>query len=121
MILGSGCTPGSAFSVVGRDSREGEFTTYTDDDIENWDFADGPVDFQVDVRVCLRQGFHAIREFLRLANFAAPEDGRGVFRLALQNLNAIAKCDSVTLLAVRAVALEHLHVVEETAAVSVDG
>lgn len=52
-------------------------------------------------------------------NVALPEDVSGVFCLALQNLNAIIKCEAAV--ALKDVELERVPVVKENAAASLTG
>lgn len=53
-----------------------------------------PVDPHIGVWASLRRDIDAIRELWRSPFVAVPEDGRGVFSLAIQNLNAVSNRDS---------------------------
>lgn len=86
---------GSAPDAMGSDSGDDELTPHSDNDNDDdWDFADGPVDFHIDALASPPQGFDAIRELRRLAGVAVPEEGSDIFIFALQNLNAIMERDS---------------------------
>lgn len=83
---------------------------YEEGDGNARDFVDVPVDSHVNVLSTLRLDFDAFRKLCRSANVAVPKDASGVFRLALQRLNNIKKCNSA--LAGKDVALERLCVIE---------
>lgn len=111
-IFGPAGTPGLASGAVGGDLREDEPAPYPDGiDADDWGLADVPIDLDVDVRVSLRRDFDPICELCRLGNVPVPEDTSGVFGLALPDLKAVKERELAV--AVNAVALERVHVVEE--------
>lgn len=75
-----------------------------------------PVDSHVDVHATPHRDSDAISVSCRSKSVAVPQNVSKVISLALQNLNAITEGDYVV--AAKAMALEHLHVIEETAAAS---
>lgn len=101
------------------DSRDNELTPHPiEDDGDEWDFAVVPVYSQVDGSAILRRDLDVIRELCCLASLDVPENASSVFSFALQSLNGITERNPAV--ADKEDGLEHVRIVEETAAVSLD-
>lgn len=108
-------TPNLGFNAVGGAWCEDKADPYQDKDDKNeWIFADVYVDSHVSLRASLHRYFDAIYELCWSANVAALENERKISRLALKDLNVMPEPKSVV--TTRIVALERLHIVEETVA-----
>lgn len=120
IIFGLKVAPGSVSDAMCRDSRNEELVPYIDeDDGDDCDFARVPVDPHIDIRASPRQDPNAIRELFHSVDVAVREDASSIFRLVLQTLSDITQGDSAV--ATKPDALEHVQVVEETAAASLSG
>lgn len=100
---------------MGSGSYEDEFAPYPgDDDGADWDFADVPGSFYIDVYGNPRRDFDDICALCHSVDVALPEDvsGSSSWLCIIHILSQKPDCVGV----VKAVALDHLYVFEETAA-----
>lgn len=81
---------------------------------DNWDIYGEPVESLVNAMASFCPVLEAICQLCGSVDVAVPEDGAGVFSLALQNSNIITEHESAV--AVKPVALECGCIVEKTAA-----
>lgn len=96
---------------MGGDSCDEELMPFPDDENgPDWELTDVPVVSHVHVSASLRQYLDVIREPDRSAKMTVPEDGSGVFTLALRNLNDITECKFAV--AAKADALERVPIVK---------
>lgn len=100
---------------MGGDSLEDELALYLDVDEGSFgDIAEVPADFYIEVCAILRRYSDDIFRFLLFDQICSTREWQRVIRLALQNLNAKAECNSAV--AVNAEALERVCLAEYTAA-----
>lgn len=109
----------SASGAGGGALRENELTLYPDDgDLHDWKFAEMPLDSHVSSCASVGRDLETVRWLCGSGNVEVPEDAEmsSVWHLPLQNLEAVTHGDPID--SAKPVALECMHLVEETGAAS---